>query len=177
VPQLFRRGGAASSVEAERDLLRRARERAAFELEAMKGELAERIHAIRERESELEATLAASREVAGAERVGEHRLPGQTTAQQAVDVERRLVELREAERQFLRTQAEMATRSDAIAAREQRVAERERRTSAGDDHKTRGEPEADRPRRGPEVEPSAHASSFSDGLEFLRRQGTRRPTR
>ena len=176
--QLFRRGSTGSTLEDERELLRRARETAALELEAMKRELAERILALREREGELNAALAASGrgEVVGhavavppANDVGHESTAG--------DAERRLAELREAERLFLRTRAELSERSETIAARERLVADRERRLEAV---ARRSDSSLAEPARTPRFEPPSQTSAdvpgfgFAEGLETLRRRGTRR---
>jgi hypothetical protein len=175
VTQLFRRGNPDSAVEGERELLRRTREIASLELDAMKQELAARILAVKERESELEAALARSRRMT--EGPPAEEIPRSTTvAGSEVDqVELRIAELREAERQFLRTREELAARSEALAGRERLVAERERQLAASG----RGvEPSLVEPTRPRPFEPPASGSSndqgFASGLESLRRRGTRR---
>ena len=92
-------------------------------------------------------------------------------------VEERLAELRDAEKLFLRTQAELASRSEEVAARERLVAGRER---AGDTkHQDRAELtelEARLRRLERAGAPAANedTASFAGGLESLRRRGTRR---
>ena len=176
---LFHRGE--PSVEDERELLRRARNVAAAELEAMKGELAERIQALAERESELVAALTEARGTMETESRAETRLP-KPIAQSAGDasrIEQRLAELREAEKLFLVTQGELTARSEAIAARERLVADRERKLN-DDGGDGRGdlelaELEARLRRLERPVAAATDSTSFADGLESLRRKGTRTP--
>lgn len=189
---LFRRGRGASSVEDERELLRRAQEAAAIQLEAMKRELADRVQAIRDRERELEDALSlapprpaavALRDDAVAQTTAQEprlrELPTEDPAERE-RIEQRLADLREAERLFLRTQAELTTRSEAIAARERILATRERELGADDsrDHTELAELEARlrRLERSGGTQPADDATSFAGGLEALRRRGTRRPT-
>ena len=197
-------------MEDEREALRRQRVAAAEELERLKRELAERVAAIREKERQLDtalgrapegttATLAespsreqelAQREARLAERerglAARAALPSPPTptAAQAAHVESRLAELREAERVFLRTQEELAARSEALAARERLVADRERELDEREDRAGLGPTRSElselesRLRR---LESSGRTQSaedtqtFAAGLETLRRRGTKRP--
>ena len=181
VEAFLRRVRGAPSIEDERESLRHAREVAAAQLEAMKRELAERVHAIRERERELADALAQTggpiirrqaNEPASIEPPGPQPVPGRR------EIEQRLAELRTAEQLFLRTQTELAQRSEAIAARERLVDRRERALNSG--HPTPAEV-AVPPRRLERHEPTSPAgdtgSGFAEGLESLRRRGTRRTTR
>ncbi len=193
---LFRRIRGASSVEDERERLRHAQESAARQLEAMKHELAERMQAIRERERQLEQALTGvpgssvaalppldgdAAEIAQRERALEAREAAQAQHEEERGrIEQRLADLREAEKLFLHTQAELATRSEAIAARERLLAGRERTLGDGDrsDRSELTELE-ERLRRLERAGPApvvADTASFAGGLESLRRRGTRRAT-
>jgi hypothetical protein len=192
---LFRRGDE-TSLEDEREALRRQRAEGAAEIDRLKRALAERVEFVRMRERELEQAL----ERAGKAGAGKFRLPhgassGQgdpvlearaaelsrreaalqarerqlaetaaaptaktaeldarerAIAEQEADLERRieafraedpaerearietrLAELKDAEVQFVRTQAELASRSDRLAEREQELAARERALPGG----------------------------------------------
>ena len=205
VAGLLRRIRGASSVEDERERLRHAQESAARQLEAMKHELRERVEAIRDRERQLdealsgvpgtaavslprtddEATVAqreravAAREQMLAQR--ERELPpaaGDAASERAL-VEQRLAELREAEKLFLRTQSELASRSETVAARERLLASRER--ALGDDGRSDRSELAELEARLRRLERSGapaadDTGSFAGGLESLRRRGTRRQT-
>ena len=190
-------------------MLRHAQESAARQLDAMKHELAERVQAIRERERALEQALgeAPSQSLVSLTHVGddatereralaareellarrEQELAGTSVvalpddAGERVRIERRLADLREAEKLFLQTQSELASRSEAVAARERLVAGREREEGGAgrqSDHSELTEPEARLPRFERAGAPSARddAASFAGGLESLRRRGTRRQT-
>ena len=112
-------------------------------------------------------------------------LPGTPAeADGSARVEARLAELREAERVFLRTQEELAARSEAVSARERLVADRERELDEREDRAgigpTRSElaelesrlKRLESSGRAPSVEDT---QSFAAGLEGLRRRGTKRP--
>jgi hypothetical protein len=206
VPGLLRRLRG-SSVDDERAMLRYAQESAALQLEAMKHELAERVQAVRERERALEDALLATPgqapvslppvaedavEIAQRERALTAReemlarreeelaqkgsLPADASERERI--EQRLADLREAEKLFLVTQAELASRSEAIAARERLIAGREH--AAGDgDHADRSElteleARLRRLERAGTSAPGEDTASFAGGLESLRRRGTRR---
>jgi DNA repair exonuclease SbcCD ATPase subunit len=205
---LLRRIRGASSVEDERERLRQAQESAARQLEAMKHELRERVQAVRDRERQLEEALtgapsppvvslpridgdaATMAERERAVRTREEMLArreqelapippdtGDARNERAL-IERRLAELREAEKLFLRTQSELASRSETVAARERLLASRERALGDGDrsDGSELAELEARLRRLERESAPAAgeDRGSFAGGLESLRRRGTRR---
>ena len=203
---LLRRIRGASSVEDERERLRHAQESAARQLEAMKNELAERVQAIRDRELQLEQALKNApgspivslphlvddaAETAQRERSLAAR--EQTLAQREQDIaqvpndagereriEQRLADLREAEGLFLRTQAELASRSEAVSARERLLAGRERALGDGDrsdrSELTELEARLRRLERAGAAPAGDDTASFAGGLESLRRRGTRRQT-
>ena len=110
--------------------------------------------------------------------------PPSPAAQQAAGIDGRLAELKEAERAFLRTQEELAARSEAVAARERLVADRERELDEREDHAGLGPTRSELTElesrlrrlestgRAPNVEDT---QSFAAGLETLRRRGTKRP--
>jgi hypothetical protein len=103
-------------------------------------------------------------------------LPGSDAAERE-RVEQRLAELRDAEKLFLRTQAELASRSEEVAARERLVAGRERAGDTGhQDRAELSELEARLRRLERAGAPAAgeDTASFAGGLESLRRRGTRR---
>ena len=93
-------------------------------------------------------------------------------------LEEKLEELREAERAFARTHAELAARSDALSEREAGVAARERAVALQEGPRT-PELEALEARvRRLEQSPRGRAAStrtFSDGLRALERRGLREP--
>lgn len=205
VSGLFRRIRGGSSIEDERERLRYAQEAAARQLEAMKQELAERVQAIRDRERALDDALGvapaeqvvslppAARDAATIDQRERALAPPEETrsryeqklAQVAPDsagerqlVEQRLAELHKAEKLFLQTQSELASRSEVISARERLLASRERALGDGgpSDHSEVAELEA-RLRRLEQAgmtAPADNARSFAGGLEALRRRGTRR---
>ncbi len=194
VPGFLRRDrAAAASLEDEREALRRQRRAAAEELERLKRELAERVASVREKERQLDEAL---RRAASAEGSVAARGPGEPVAaqvapgasptpeEQLARIEARLAELREAERVFLRTQEELAARSEALATRERLVAERERELDVLEDRSGTGLTRSElaelearlrrlETRRTPPT--SEETQSFAAGLETLRRRGTRRP--
>jgi DNA repair exonuclease SbcCD ATPase subunit len=189
VSGLLARIRGASTVEDERERLRSAQESAARQLEAMKQELAARLQAIREREHQLELALARAPAppVAVLPSVDEtgvvpsvpERTPTADDTAERRRIERRLAELREAERLFLVTQAELAARSEAVAAREKALERKERSLGAGD---RSGQAEVaaleERLRQLERTTAPAGgdaAAGFTAGLESLRRRGTRRP--
>ena len=190
-------------------MLRHAQEAAALQLEAMKHELAERVQAVRERERALEDALQATprqppvalppvgddaaeiaqreqalaaREETLAQREEELAQTGSPPADagERERIEQRLADLRAAEKLFLLTQAELASRSEAVATRERLVAGRER--AAGDvdqpdrSELTELEERLRRLERAGTPTPGEDTASFAGGLESLRRRGTRRPT-
>ena len=197
-------------MEDEREALRRQRAAAAEELERLKRELAERVAAVRTKERQLDAALgrapegttatlgdSASREQELARREGELAErerglvaraalppPPAPAAEQAAHLEARLAELREAERVFLRTQEELAARSEAVSARERLVADRERELDEREDQAGLGPTRSElteletRLRRlesTGRTPASEDTQSFAAGLETLRRRGTKRP--
>jgi len=217
VPGFRRRERDETSVEDEREALRRQRAAAAEELEQLKRELRERVAAVREKERQLDEALgrvpgglappsqtatgsawspdpreaelsrraaelaARERAIAAREALPPATAPG---AEHAAHIEARLAELREAERVFMRTQEELAGRSEAVAARERLVADRERELDEREDRAGLGPTRSElselesRLRR---LESTGRApssedtQSFAAGLETLRRQGTKRP--
>jgi chromosome segregation ATPase len=204
VPGFRRRDRVESSVEDEREALRRQRAAGAEELERLKQELADRVAAVRRKERQLDEALEgapsapastdrerelAEREAALADReralTAQAALPpaGEARTDDLARVEARLAELRDAERAFLRTQEELAARSEALAARERLVADRERDVDELEDRAGLGPTRSDlaelesRLRR-LETRPAAgeDTQSFAAGLEGLRRRGTKRPS-
>jgi DNA repair exonuclease SbcCD ATPase subunit len=193
-----------TSVEDEREALRRQRTAAAEELERMKLELAERVAAVREKERVLDEALRGvpgvqvpgdrerelarrEAELGARERTlatgGGAAQPSLDQSSEAARIEARLQELRDAERAFLKTQEELATRSEALATRERLVAERERELDEQELGSglgpTRSEL-ADLESRLRRLETRGAVSaedtqSFAAGLESLRRRGTKRP--
>ena len=114
----------------------------------------------------------AAREAAVAKREEEARDPD---GERLARIEARLAELREAEKLFLRTQQELAERSEALAARERLVADVER--EAGVHREAWGEAElAELERRLRRLESERGASqstqTFAGGFSKLRRSGT-----
>jgi len=216
VPGFRRREHDETSVEDEREALRRQRAAAADELDRLKRELADRVAAVRAKERQLDealgrlpsglippvgaGTVSAAhpdrREAELARRAAElaereralgarEALPPLTPGQeQEARINARLAELKEAERAFLRTQEELAARSEAVAARERLVADREREVDEKEDRAGLGPTRSElselesRLRR---LESSGRApstedtQSFAAGLEILRRRGTKRP--
>jgi DNA repair exonuclease SbcCD ATPase subunit len=214
VPGFLRRDRIEPSVEDEREALRRQRVTMAEELERLKRELSQRVAAVRDKEHQLDealgragqaSTVAASsnhrgrdldaREAALAERERalaarealpppEPPEPPAPTADELARIEARLAELRDAEHAFLRTQEELAARSEAVAARERLVADREREVDELEDRAGLGPTRSElselesRLRRleSQGTVPSEDTQSFAAGLEGLRRRGTKRPT-
>jgi hypothetical protein len=186
-----------TSVEDEREALRRQRSQAAEELERLKRELADRVAAVREKERQLDEALGRSPQSAATSMGGTDQpereaalqsrpaLPPARpeTSAEVARIEARLAELREAERVFMRTQEELAARSEALSARERLVAERERDLDELERHAGLGPTRSElselesRLRR---LEARGAVSnedtqSFAAGLETLRRRGTKRP--
>ena len=184
-------------------MLRHAQEAAAVQLDAMKHELAERVQAVRARERALEDALTsapsqyvvalprgdddaarvAQRERALASREELLARREEELAQLAPPVsetdriEQRLADLRDAEKLFLRTQAELASRSEEVAARERLVAGRERAGDTGHQDRaelTELEARLRRLERAGSPAASEDKASFAGGLESLRRRGTSR---
>jgi hypothetical protein len=94
------------------------------------------------------------------------------------EIEARLAELREAEKIFLKTQQELAARSEAVAARERLVAEREREVNGGEDGHAGlalSELEARLRRLERQQTDTETTRTFSGGLSRLSREGSRRP--
>jgi hypothetical protein len=215
VPGFRRRESEQTSVEDEREALRRQRAAAAEELDRLKRELADRVAAVREKERQLDEALRRAgspardgagplppagpdpreaelarrlAEVAERERALAARsalpAPPPPAEDQARRIEERLAELREAERVFLRTQEELAARSEALSARERLVADRERELDEREDRAgigpTRSEL-AELETRLRRLESTGRSpatddtQTFAGGLETLRRRGTKRP--
>ncbi len=140
-----------------------------------------RDRALREREQAV-----AARETLLVKREGELDLrakqvvplsAAESDAAKLAEIEARLVELREAEKLFLRTRDELASRSEAVAARERLVAQKERELDDREDAKgpwgapALSEMEA-RLRRLEQQQPGEQTLGFSSGLRKLE-QGTR----
>ena len=108
--------------------------------------------------------------------------PAEPDAERLAQIEARLAELREAEKQFLRTRAELAARSEAVAARERLVAQKERELDDREDGVGQWastgltEMEARLRRLEQKQDPSEQTIGFSGGLRKLQ-QGTTRPQR
>jgi hypothetical protein len=141
----------------------------ASELERRERALAEREQALISREDELERR---------AEQIAAMP-PPDPDAEKLAKIEARLVELREAEKLFVRTREEVAARSEAVAARERLVSQRERELDGREDGKGAwdgtglSEMEA-RLRRLEEQQPGEQTLGFAGGLRKLE-QGTRTP--
>jgi DNA repair exonuclease SbcCD ATPase subunit len=140
------------------------------ELEAEKLALEGRRRTLDEREELLER-----RERQAAEVLAE---PDGLERRQA-EIEARLAELKEAERIFLKTQQELAARSEAVATRERLVAQREREVDGRDDGYggpalTELELRLRRLER-QQQEDLESTQSFARGLGKLSREGSRRP--
>lgn len=141
----------------------------ATELERRERALAEREQALTAREGELERR---------AEQIAATP-PPDPDAEKLAKIEARLVELREAEKLFVRTREEVAARSEAVAARERLVSQRERELDDREDGKGSwdgtglSEMEA-RLRRLEEQQPGEQTLGFAGGLRKLE-QGTRNP--
>jgi DNA repair exonuclease SbcCD ATPase subunit len=133
------------------------------ELEQQAADLQAREQRVAEREQKVDAVLAEPERQ-------ERRL---------AEIEARLAELREAERIFIRTRAEVAARSEAVAARERLVAEREREVNGGDhghDDVAISELEARLRRLERQQTDVEQTQSFAGGLGRLSREGARRPS-
>lgn len=144
--------------------------RADEELEAEKLALESRRRTLDEREELLE-----QRERKAAEALAE---PEQLERRRA-EIEARLAELKDAERIFLKTQQELAARSEAVAARERLVAQREREVDGRDDGDggpalTELELRLRRLERQQQHD-LENTQSFARGLGKLSREGSRRP--
>jgi DNA repair exonuclease SbcCD ATPase subunit len=130
-------------------------------------QLAARASALERREREL-----ASREAAVSKREQAARDPDE---ERLARIEARLAELREAEKLFLRTQQELAERSETLAARERLVADVEREAGVHRDAWGESElAELERRLRRLEAERSASQSTqtFAGGFSKLRRSAT-----
>lgn len=141
----------------------RAVDARAQELEQHAAELLAREQRLEQREQKVDAVLAEPERQ-------ERRL---------AEIEARLAELREAERIFIRTRAEVAARSEAVAARERLVAEREREANGGVDGRDDvaiSELEARLRRLERQQTETEQTQTFAGGLGRLSRQGSRRPS-
>lgn len=146
----------------------------ARELESRRRTIEAREHRLDARERELEEREAALLARPAAE----------PDAEQLARIEARLTELKEAERLFLRTREELSARSEALAARERLVAQRERELDEIEDKVAGPHVHAleERLRRleqaqlppAPAQSPVETTQGFADGLEALKRKGTRR---
>jgi hypothetical protein len=110
----LRRRGDDSSLEDEREALRRQRADAAAELERLKQVLAERVAFVHMRERELDELLRKAGKSVGAK--PSQRQPPQPRRDDELAAERRTLETRAAELQ--RREAALAAREQAVAARE-----------------------------------------------------------
>jgi chromosome segregation ATPase len=249
----LRRRGDDSSLEDERDALRRQRAEAAAELERLKQVLAERVAFVHMRERELDELLRKAGKSAGAksfqpqppqprrdELAAERRaletraaelqrreaalagreqavaareaeppplavssedlderaaaldareaalteheaeIQAQDPAEREARIDARLAELERAELQFVKTQAELAARSDRLAEREQELAARERALDGG-----RGNGDVPGPLSSVEIESfevrlrrleestARRGTSFSAGVRSLQQRGVR----
>ena len=157
---------------------------ASAELDAREAELAETARALAEREAELEQRATALTEREHAVEAWERESIVSTPALEAAPppdelerIEAKLAELREAEKAFLRTQQELAARSDTLTEREAALAERERTLAA-----------REAPPPSPDLEllearirrleqggqtRAAEAQTFSSGLRALQARGLR----
>ena len=154
----------------------RAAELAALreQLEAREAAVSERELAVVSRESELEA-----REAAVAQPAPEPAPANEPSPDELVRIEAKLAELHEAEKQFARTHAELAARSDALAEREAALALREQREQSVSSREAPRQPELEeleaRIRR---LERSGSRTgatqTFSSGLRALEQRGVRR---
>jgi chromosome segregation ATPase len=107
--------------------------------------------------------------------------PDDSSAAKLAEIEARIAVLREAEKAFLRTQQELADRSEAVAARERLLALRERELDAEEDAVLPRPALTDldarlrrleqQPVPTPELE---QTQGFSGGLRKLQKEGTRR---
>ena len=136
------------------------------------------------REAELEQRATALTEREHAVEARERESVASTQAPEAAPppdelerIEAKLTELREAEKAFLRTQYELAARSDALTEREAALAERERKLAA----KEAPPPSPDlellearirRLEQGGQTR-AAEAQTFSSGLRALQARGLR----
>lgn len=200
--QLLQKAGGAEAAsrfrlpEARRDDRATAEERAA--LTARTAELVRRESAVQERENRLterERAVAASsapavtdaelatREAALLEREAEldrrrAELDAQDPAEREERIEARLLELREAELQFVKTQAELAARSDRLAEHEQELAARERALGGANGRAAELASAVDiealeaRLRR-LEQSTTKRGTSFSAGVRAMQQRGTR----
>jgi DNA repair exonuclease SbcCD ATPase subunit len=144
--------------------------RADEELEAEKLALESRRRTLDEREEHLE-----QRERKAAEMLAEP----ESLERRRAEIETRLAELKDAERAFLKTQQELAARSEAVAARERLVAQREREVDGQEDgHGGPGLTELELRLRRLERQQQQdleNTQSFARGLGKLSRDGSRRP--
>jgi ribonuclease Y len=169
---------------------RRALEARAAELQRRETELTAREQAVAARAAEPAPPAVSSeeldaREAALAEREAaldqrEADLRAQDPAEREARIDARLAELERAELQFVKTQAELAARSDALAEREQELAARERAMDGG-----RGNGDIAGPLSSVEIEAlearlrrleestARRGTSFSAGVRSLQQRGVR----
>ncbi len=127
--------------------------------------LTERERAVTQREADVERRLAELRE--------------QDPAEREARIAARLAELKAAELQFVKTQAELAARSDGLAEREQELAARERALPGGNGGDTAErisivDVEAIEARlRRLEQSGARRGTSFSDGVRAMQERGTK----
>jgi hypothetical protein len=142
--------------------------------------LAERERALAARERELEQRAS---ELDGREGAVQTALPAEDPSTEQLErIERRMVELKEAESMFMRTRRELAARSDAVAQRERLVAQRERELDEREDGAWERSDVAQlearlrrleqHERETPDIE---QTQGFSGGFRKLSEEGTRRP--
>ena len=138
---------------------------------------------VAERTRQLELAQADAETMVGVPApVIEAPAPAEPDAERLAQIEARLAELRDAEKQFLRTRAELTARSEAVPARERLVAQKERELDDREDGVGQWaspgltEMEARLRRLEQQQDPSEQTIGFSGGLRKLQ-QGTTRPQR
>src|SRR5262245_52744044 len=165
---------------------RRALEARTAELQRREAALAEREQAVAEREAEpvppavtleeLDARESALLEREAALDQREVDLRAQDPAEREARIDARLAELERAELQFVKTQAELAARSDRLAEREQELAARERSlggTNGGAPQPSPIDIEAIEERlRRLEQSTTRRGTSFSAGVRAMQQRGT-----
>ena len=162
-------------------------------LDAREAELAESASAIAERESALEARAAelearaaeldareqAVREAELEPQVVPEEVPQPAPAADELErIEAKLAELREAEQAFVRTQHELAARSESLTEQEAALAERERALAARETPAPSPDLELLEARirrleQGGRSRPDEEAQTFSAGLRALQQRGLR----
>ena len=160
---------------------RAALERRARELDTRERDLAERERrlarpdevAARSKELDRRAAELDAREQALADLP-----PPDPDAARLAAIETRLVELRDAEKAFLRTQQELAARSEAVAARERLVSQKERELGERDEVGSGGTELRELESRLRRLESrrveNEQAQGFEGGVKRLAQEGTRK---